>query len=369
MMERMRLLLLLACAPLAMHAQPLSPVLLTDLPLPQQEVSGMLQVDGMIWICLDSGNPNKLYQVDTVSGDVLRELELTNASNVDWEEVTTDGTWVYVGDFGNNAGARTDLRVYRFPLEALSGVSDAVVVDTIRFQYADQSDFTPVLDGTNWDAEAFLALDDSLFLFTKNWVDERTHLYALPALPGDQVAVRRDAFDTQGLITGVVRNAQGDIILLGHSRESTAPFLWTLRSPVGHLFFGGSNTRHPLTVSPLQAEAVAQLDAGRLLIGNERTLEHDQALWTVTLPVGVRQAGATRPAVRIFPVPADRQIRVEGADPGRSARLLDVHGAELGTVVVGSDGVVDLPLLPAGEYLLDLSVRSERSRLPLVIAR
>jgi len=367
-MERMNLLLLLACSPLVMRAQPLTPVLLTELPLPQQEVSGMLSVNGMIWTCLDSGNPNRLYQVDTVSGDVLRELELTNASNVDWEEVTTDGTWVYVGDFGNNAGARTDLRVYRFPLEALSGESGAVEVDTIRFHYVDQTDFTPMVDGTNWDAEAFLALDDSLFLFTKNWVDERTHLYTFPAHPGDQAAVRRDEFDAQGLITGAVRDPLGDIVLLGHTREGTEPFVWTMRSPDEHMLFSGTNTRHPLTVSPLQAEAVGCLAQGRLIIGNERTLEQEQALWTVTPPVGIGDRENALERVRIFPIPADRQVRVEGADPGRPARILGSNGAVLGAVVVGSEGVMDLPLLPAGEYVLDLSIRSERCRLPLVIS-
>ncbi|MCB0766464.1 MAG: hypothetical protein KDB95_04565 [Flavobacteriales bacterium] len=364
-----RLLFALTCAPLMMQAQTLTPVLLTELPLPQQEVSGILCVDGMTWICLDSGNPNRLYQVDTVSGDVLRELELTNASNVDWEELTTDGEWVYVGDFGNNAGARTDLRVYRFPLEALSGASDAVEVDTIRFHYADQSDFTPVYDGTNWDAEAFLAFDDSLFLFTKNWVDERTHLYVIPALPGDRVAVRRDEFDTQGLITGAARDAQGDIVLLGHSREGTEPFVWTMRFPTGHALFSGSNTRHPIALSPLQAEAIGFLADGRSIIGNERTLEQEQALWTVTLPVGIRNTEAASKAVRVYPVPADRQVHVEGADPGRPARVLELNGTYLGTVTVGAEGMIDLPPLVPGEYVLDLSIRSERFRLPLMISR
>ncbi len=362
--------ILLACwlGPLLMAAQPLTPQLLTELPPLLQEVSGILRVDGETWVCLDSGNPNRLYQVDTLTGNVLRELELSNATNVDWEELTADEDWVYVGDIGNNAGTRTDLRFYRFPRAVLSGPATAVIVDTIRFHYADQDSFTPIIDGTNWDAEAVVAFDDSLFLFTKNWTDERTHLYTLSSTSGEQVAIRRGEWDTQGLVTGAVRDPlQGDLVLLGHDRESTEPFLWAMCSPVGHALFSGTNVQYPVIGGPMQAEAIGLLPDGRILIGNEGTPDRAQALWTLVLPLSIPED--VDHAARIFPIPADRQVMIEGADPGRMVRILDLNGMERGLVRVGQGGVIDLPLLPSGEYVLDLHVHSVRCRAPLLILR
>ncbi len=361
-----------ACSygPLLLMAQPLTPLFLTELPPPLQEASGILCLGGATWVCLDSGNPNRLYQVDTTSGQVLRELELANASNVDWEEVTADAQWAYVGDIGNNAGMRTDLRIYRFPLETLTGTANTVVVDTIRFQYADQDTFTPLIDGTNWDAEAFIAFDDSLFLFTKNWVDEHTHLYVLPAEPGVQVAVRRAVFNAQGLVTGAARDPLlGDIVLLGHTRDDMQPFIWSLRAPGGHDLFSGANTLHPLTVGSMQAEGVALLADGRAVLANEGTLDHAQALWTLTIPLGLNETFCPSGGVQVFPVPADRRVKVEGADLGRRARIVDLNGTDRGTVRVGEDGWIDLPLLAHGEYVLDLMVHAERCRVPLLIFR
>lgn len=356
--------------PLLLMAQPLTPLLQTELPPTLQEASGILRVGGATWICPDSGNPNRLYQVDTASGAVLRELELVNATNVDWEEVAADAQWVYVGDIGNNTGARTDLRIYRFPLATLSGTATTVTVDTIRFHYADQDTFTPVIDGTNWDAEAFLAFDDSLFLFTKNWVDEHTHLYVLPAGPGVQVAIRRAVFDAQGLVTGAARDpVPGDIVLIGHSRDDTQPFIWSMRAPAGHDLFSGTNTRHPLTVGPLQAEAVARLADGRVVLANEGTVDHAQALWTLTIPLDVSEIAASPERVRVFPVPADRQVKVVGADPGGQARILELDGTVRGLVRVGHDGWIELPLLAQGAYVLELIVHTARCRVPLLIFR
>ena len=209
-----------------------------------KETSGLLMVNGMPWTHCDSGNPNSLYLFDPATGKVLREVVLENASNVDWEALTTDGTWVYVGDFGNNRGDRMDLRIYRFPLEKLldEAVTSAMV-DTIAFAYADQTDFTPAEQATNRDCEAFIAKDDSLFLFTKNWVDFHTHLYVLPAEPGEHLAVRRDTLEAMGLITAASHDPErGVIALLGYT-SVMSPFVWRLSGFPGNDLFRGQGQR------------------------------------------------------------------------------------------------------------------------------
>lgn len=363
-----RLITGLSFLPLLVGAQPLSPELLTELPALLNETSGILRLGGDTWISLDSDNSNALYRVDPGTGDVLQEVVLSNVDNMDWEDIATDGTWLYVGDMGNNAGARTNLAIHRFPLAAITATTTEVAAETITFRYGDQTDFTPAYDDTNWDCEAMLAVDDSIYLFTKNWLDGYTHLYALPAMPGDRIAERRDMFNAQGLITGAALDAgSGTIALLGHTEEEYAPFVWTLRGYEDHHFFSGINTHHPITLAALQAEAVEFETPYTLIMGNEWSAEHAPSLWRLELPMAVSDRPTTK-SVHAFPVPADMHVRVDGADAKQQASVFELNGALLGTVNVTRDGDIDLPYLAPGEYLLEVSVRSQLCRVPLIIA-
>lgn len=307
---------LLVGAAMAACAQALTPTHLTDLPPLLQEASGLLRMGSDTWVILDSGNDHALYRVSEQNGEVLQQVTLSNATNVDWEAISTDGTYIYVADVGNNAGARTDLRVYRFPSAALTNGATSITVDTIRFQYNDQVDFTPLPDGTNWDCEALLAKDDSLFLFTKNWVDGRTDMYVLPALPGDHAAVRRGGFDTQGLVTSASYDqVSGRVALLGHTALGMEPFVWILSGFNANAVFSGQQVHHVLLTGPLQAEAVAWSSLGEVIIANEWSEGHDQALWSVDIPMGSAEMVAHDPGILVFPVPADRYVKVDGADP------------------------------------------------------
>jgi hypothetical protein len=364
----MRALIAFFLCPITVSAQPLTPELLTVLQPAQNEVSGLLRNGTDLWTNLDSFNPNKLFRIDVPTGQVLQELLLTNASNVDWEAITTDGTWVYVGDIGNNAGSRSDLCIYRFPLLELTATATSVFVDTIRFSYADQTDFTPAIDNTNWDAEAIIALDDSLFIFTKNWLDERTHVYALPTQPGTHVAQRRNEYDVQGLVTDATRDTlTGDVILLGHTEQGTIPFVWTLRNFVGHDMFSGMNTRHPLTIAPMQAEAVAISSSYTVTVGNEWLPEQLPALWELQLPVGVEDFGE-RGSMRVYPVPTNGCLHIVGSDAQATVRVLDRSGTMVLTTPV-TDGTVELKDLPTGCYVMEVVGTLHIRRVPIIVAQ
>ena len=350
------------------QGQVLDPVLITALPAHLNEASALLFHQHQPWIALDSGNPNTLFRVDTQSGQVLQEVVLTNAANVDWEALAMDDTWVYVGDVGNNAGHRTDLCIYRFPIQALAEGSEEVVVDTIRFHYADQWDHTPAPDATNWDAEALLAMGDSLFLFTKNWLNGRTHLYALPATPGVHTAVRRAEFDTQGLITDAAYDpTTGGICLLGHSANDMAPFIWLLNGYTGHHFFGGACQRYPLNLVALQAEAIAFSEPFSLWMANERTAAREAALWIIPWPMAVDEHSSAK-ALYAYPIPAGYEVHVEGARGAHQARVLGLNGTLIATVPIRSDGTIPLPALTQGAYLLEVMVDGRPGRIPLVVS-
>ena len=58
--------------------------------------------------------------------------------NSDWEEISQDDGYIYLGDFGNNTGDRTDLHILRVEKSSLK--SGKPSIDTIWYTYSDQYD-------------------------------------------------------------------------------------------------------------------------------------------------------------------------------------------------------------------------------------
>jgi len=77
------------------------------------ESSGLCYTDGKLWSHDDSGNSAEIYSIDTSDGHLLQRIIVDNYPNTDWEEITADSLCLYVGDFGNNNGTRTDLKVLK----------------------------------------------------------------------------------------------------------------------------------------------------------------------------------------------------------------------------------------------------------------
>jgi hypothetical protein len=249
----------------------LSPV--TDLATPLlDENSGLLYLDGQLWTHVDDRDSN-LYRIDTTSGGILETLPVRNAWNYDWEDIGADSQYVYVGDMGNNVGSRTNLSILRFDKAQLTSGTGFVQVDTIRFSYADQTDYSPAFDSTRFDCEAFIVLDDTIHLFTKDWLTKRTRRYKLPAQPGTYSIAPVDSLEANGLITSAARSADGAIVLLGYDNVIPAPcFLWLLFDYPGTDFFAGNKRRFSLgsAVTAGQVEGICFTDNRSGFVSNER---------------------------------------------------------------------------------------------------
>ncbi|MBL0340064.1 MAG: hypothetical protein IPP71_03590 [Bacteroidetes bacterium] len=74
------------------------------------ESSGLTFINGKLWTFNDSGNANDIYRVDTATSTVYQTVDITNATNVDWEDMTSNNDFLFVGDFGNNNGNRQNLK-------------------------------------------------------------------------------------------------------------------------------------------------------------------------------------------------------------------------------------------------------------------
>lgn len=194
----------------------------TNLSTIVHETSGIIRMDDRIVTHNDSGGDAKLFEVDTLTGKVLRTVMVANAVNHDWEDISQDNKYIYIGDFGNNNGNRKDLTIYRVPKQEYANTkSDTVHADKIFFQYAAQDDFSPKRFSSNYDAEGLMATEDSLYVFSKNWVNMKTYVYALPKTPGDYSLQIRDSLNVEGLITGAVYDFElHQVMLSGYTLSS-----------------------------------------------------------------------------------------------------------------------------------------------------
>jgi len=164
---------------------------ITKLPEKLGENSGMITLkDSTIWLIEDRGNDDDLYKVD-FNGNLLKNLNVHNAKNHDWEDLTEDKEGnVYIGDFGNNSNKRKDLVIYKIPNPEFESGKN-IDAEKIKFSYPDQNDFPPVVGELNYDAEAFFYHKDFLYVITKNRTipfSGEAFIYKIPARPGEHSA-------------------------------------------------------------------------------------------------------------------------------------------------------------------------------------
>ena len=171
------------------------------------EGSALVYTDGNLWTLNDGGNPAAIYRIDPSNATVLQTVNISNATNVDWEDLAADDDYIYVGDFGNNSnGNRTDLRIIRITKSDITAANPVTVTGTIiPFTYSDQVIENPVTTGANataFDCEAFFVRNGEFHLFTKDWIGGKTKHYTMPVATGTQVATPIEELDVAGLITG-----------------------------------------------------------------------------------------------------------------------------------------------------------------------
>lgn len=178
---------------------------ITNLNSAINETSGLINFNGRIITHNDSGGEPALYEIDITNGNVIRIVTISNAKNVDIEDIAQDDNFIYLCDIGNNSNKRKDQTIYKISKsDYLSNVD--VVAEKISFSYKEQTDFTKSNQKTNFDAEAVVNINDNLFLFTKNWGNLKTSVYKIPKEKGDYELTRIDSYNINGLITGADYN-------------------------------------------------------------------------------------------------------------------------------------------------------------------
>jgi hypothetical protein len=232
------------------------------------ESSGLQWAGNSLWSFNDGGGAAAIYRIDTASNALLQTVNLGGASNVDWEDITFDGTYFYVGDFGNNAnGARTDLKIYKFPLSAIPDyATNATVtipvgqIEVINFTYSDQTQ-PPVATGgnnTKYDCEAMIVDGGKIHLFTKNWIDVNTTHYVINSTAaGTYVATPLETLATGYLVTAADKAPGANVIvLLGYQVTGFGNhFMHLLSDYSSGLYFNGNKRRIDLPTAGEMGQA------------------------------------------------------------------------------------------------------------------
>lgn len=323
------------------------------------EVSGSALINQEFWILSDGGSPARIYKIDTITGKPSDSTTFANVSNIDWEELQVNTTHVFVGDFGNNNGTRKNLRIFRFPITDLGKKN--ILCDTISFHYPEQSDFNsnPL---TIYDCEAFIALEDSILLFSKSLADAVCRTYSLPLKKGSYPARLLDTLQLNFWVTGA--SVYKDIIALcgyGFNGELTPQFRMGYFQN-GRMVRTGSIQEKLKYTGPLQVESCV-LEGLNLFFTAEKSTGFEAAFMGLNLAKSLRNYTEFHNRSRHFPNPANNQFQIEAGEYwlGGKFSITDINGRLVSQSEILMEIItVDTLKITPGTYFYELQ-KNERS--------
>ncbi len=219
-----------------------------------QESSALVYHNGYFWTINDGGNAPILYALHHPFSDstlfikkkdiIAFQIDLP-FTNEDWEALAFDSLYCYIGDFGNNLGARKNLRIFRINIEQILN-QKIVNVDTLKFEFENQTKFKPRRLHA-FDCESMVVMKNEILLFTKNWNNLRTNLYKLDKHKFHQKAQLIETWNPNFYVTDACL-FENQVYLSGYN------FL-------GNQFIYKSNwkkgTTKKLNIKPAQIEGIA----------------------------------------------------------------------------------------------------------------
>lgn len=336
------------------------------------ETSGLLVLSSKIITHNDSGDDPKLYELNGDTGVIEREITISNASHIDWEDITMDDEYIYVGDIGNNNGNRTDLKIYKIDKDDFTS-SNTVSAEIINFSYEDQTDFTSLPNANNFDAEALTILDDTLIIFTKNWQNFQTNVYQILKTPGTHSATRISRGNVQGLITGATVSSENpNLFFLSGYDASLVPFLIVIpenRAPGTDIFNNGFtkvSLENDLEEGS-QVEGISSYALNKLYISREKfqgylngsSIERDPKLYEITEQFSslLNTTSVHKLEVSINN-PVGDEIRIQSNLNIKQVRLFSILGKQVLTNFNSNKLMVNH--LKKGLYILSVHFENER---------
>lgn len=340
------------------------------------ESSGLAIIDNQFWSHNDSYNPSIIYMFDSLTGTIKHSVFIRNYPNTDWEDITQDNKYIYIGNFGNNGGSRKDLSILKIKKSDinLSTSIDTVNADIIRFSMGDQTDFKDTFISNNYDMEAFLYFNDSLHLFSKNWVDKQSRHYVCPTDTGNHVLMPVETIDVGGQISGATINANGVVALIGYTKPLYPCFIWLCWDHQNLRLNSGNRRKIDLgtTLYPGQIEGVA-MRGNTIYITNEnkvavqQLLKLDMSKWIDNNPNN--SIGDTFIARTVVSY-SNGKLNIQSIDirNGMKLKIYDinqkeVYNSEFKSIESSSNESFDISQLAKGMYI----IKCERVTLDKIV--
>ena len=237
-----------------------------------KEISG-IEVDkaGHLWGINDGGNLAQVHRIQS-DGKVDKTITITNARNLDWEDMTQDDFGhFFIGDFGNNDNIRKWLTIYKIenPIDIKGTETQAEI---IKFTFPEQLHFPPKASEKNFDLEAFVFYKKHLYLFSKNRTepfDGDTNLYKIGDHADNYQADFISNFNTCTtheklcwITSAALSPDRTKLVLLDSER------LWLFENWQGDDFFSGDAYKIDLGIVT-QKEAVTFSDNNTIIFTDE----------------------------------------------------------------------------------------------------
>ncbi|TDD98424.1 T9SS type A sorting domain-containing protein [Flavobacterium cellulosilyticum] len=286
-----------------------------------KETSGLLEWNGYLYTHNDGVDTN-LYKLDKNTGAILKSIPLPSIQNMDWEEISQDDSYIYIGDFGNNySGNRTDLKIYKI---LKSTLESSPQIEIINFSYSNQTDFsTKTNNKTDFDCEAFVVTKNEILLFTKQWLSEKTSVYSLPKNAGTYVANLQTTLDVSGLITGATLKENLRLITLCGYSNPVQPFVFLIYDYKDNSFSTANKRKINISLPYHQIEAISTNNGLDYNVTNESLSIFTQKLHQFSLEqylgnylksLSLRNASTKNNIPILFPNPAGSEIHIGNID-------------------------------------------------------
>lgn len=237
-----------------------------------KEISGIeYDKNGNLWGINDGDNSAQLHQIEK-DGSVSRSITITNAKNLDWEDMTQDDFGhFFIGDFGNNDNIRKWFTIYKIesPIDIKGTETEAEI---IKFTFPKQLHYPPKASEKNFDFEAFVFYKKHLYMFSKNRTkpfDGDTNLYRIGDHADNYEAEFVSNFNTCTTLeelcwitSAALSPDRTKLILLDSER------LWLFENWQGDDFFSGDAYKINLGIVT-QKEAVTFFDNNTVIFTDE----------------------------------------------------------------------------------------------------
>ncbi|WP_140372845.1 hypothetical protein [Pseudoalteromonas ulvae] len=186
-----------------------------------KETSGLALFNNQLWSINDSGDTPTLYGLSAELNTIEHKVTLSQATNKDWESLASDEEHLYIADCGNNSGARHQFTLYQVPWQSINEAKQHTIEPSLAivFSYLNKPAQLKKYQH-NFDCEAITLVNDTMWLFSKNWENNYTDLYHVPLSEGSQSIASQATYNINGLITAADYHPKTQqLALLGYSKN------------------------------------------------------------------------------------------------------------------------------------------------------